>query len=193
MKYVKMLGLLAVAAAALMAFAGTASATSLTSPTGTSYTSSISAESEGTTTLHNTSIGVSVSCTESKVAGKVEEHGAGKPAGGNVSTLTFTGCGEDSVKVVSKGSLQIHHTSGYNGTLTSSNAAITITDASTNTSCTYTTSGTDLGTVSGGSPATLSIDSVTISRTGDSIFCGSKGEWTGSYKVTSPSSLFVDA
>jgi hypothetical protein len=193
MKYVKMLGLLAVAAAALMAFAGTASATTLTSPTGTTYTGSISAESEGATTLHNTSLGVSVSCNESKVTGKVETSGAGVTAGGKISTLTFTSCGEDKVTVLTNGSLEIHRTSGYNGTLTSSGAAITITDASTGVSCTYTTSNTDIGSVTGGSPATLSINSATIPRTGDSFFCGSSGQWTGSYKVTSPGSLYVDA
>ena len=77
MKYAKMLGLLAVAAAALMAFAGVASATTLTSPSGTTYTSTIKATSEGTTTLHNSSLGIAVSCEESTVEGKVEKHGSG--------------------------------------------------------------------------------------------------------------------
>ena len=198
MKYAKMLGLLAVAAAALMAFAGVASATTLTSPAGTTYTSTIKAASEGTTTLHNASLGVSVSCTASTVEGTVSKHGSGVTAGGNISTLTFTGCGADTVTVLANGSLEVHNISGgTNGTLTSTGAQITIKNGSTGVSCTYTTNGTDIGTLTSsattGKTATLDIASSIIPRTGDSILCGSKGEWTGSYVVNTPDSLLVDA
>jgi hypothetical protein len=187
MKYVKMLGLLAVAAAALMAFAGVASATTLTSPTGTTYTGEIKAEA-GTTELHCPF--TTVSCTKSTVAGKVENSGAGVTAGGKISSLTFTGCNFP-VTVLKPGSLEIHHTSGYNGTLTSTGAEITI--ETSIASCLYKTSATDVGSLTGGSPAKLAINSAAIPRTGHSFFCGSSGQWTGSYEVTSPTSLYVDA
>ena len=191
-----------------MAFAGIASATVLTSPAGTTYTSTIKAESEGTTSLHNTSLGITVSCTESKVEGNVESHGASSTAGGTITSLTFGGCGTNDVTVLpvsepkgKTGSLEIHttvnakgETEGVtgNGTLTSTGTEITINSTSIGVSCTYKTSATDIGTVTGGTPATLNINSAVIPRTGDSIFCGSSGKWTGSYKVTSPATLLVD-
>ena len=189
---------LALVAAALMALVGSASATVLTSPSGTVYTSTIKAESEGTTTLHNSSLGVSVSCKKSTVEGKVESHGTGVTVKGNVSSLTFSECGSDTVTVLKAGSLEVHEKQGGNGygTLTSLGAEITIKNSATGVSCTYTTgAGTDIGTLtgSGSTNATLDIESATIPRTGDSILCGSKGQWTGSYKVTTPSTLLVDA
>jgi hypothetical protein len=182
MKYVKMLGLLAVAAAAMMAFAGVASATTITSPAGTLYTGNIAAEA-GTTELHGPF--TTVKCTSSKVAGKVESHGANVTAGGKISSLSFSGCNYP-VKVLKTGSLEIHS----NGTLTSSGAEITIETSIAN--CLFTTSSTDIGTLTSGTPAKLDIDSAGIPRTGHSFFCGSSGEWTGSYTVTTPGTLIVD-
>jgi hypothetical protein len=189
MKYVKMLGLLAVAAAALMAFAGTASATTVTSPTGTTYTSTIKA-SAGTTELHGSFI--TVSCKKSTVEGSVESHGAATTAGGAISSLTFSECNFP-VKVLKAGSLEVHGISGTeNGTLTSKNAEITIETSIAN--CIFTTKaeGTDVGTLTGGSPAKLDINSASIPRTGHSVFCGGSGTWTGGYEVTTPTSVFID-
>lgn len=182
MKYAKMLGLLAVAAAALMAFAGVASASTLTSPAGTTYTSTINA-SAGTTELHG--LFTSVSCTGSTVSGKVEQHGA-KNAGGKVSKLTFSGC-SDPVTVGKTGSLEITSS----GTVYSSGAEVEI-ETSVGL-CVFTTSNTDVGTLteSDSSHGVLDIDSASIPRTDGSFFCGSSGEWTGSYTVTSPSTLSV--
>jgi hypothetical protein len=191
-KYVKILGLLVAAVTALLAFAGAASATTLTSPTGTVYTGSISAESEGTTTLHNSSLGVSVSCSYSTVSGLVQWHGKGSVSG-SISNLTFGGCGEDSVKVLGNGFLEVWDVGSYDGTVFSTWADITITDGSTGVSCTYSTGGTDIGTLQGGASARLTFSGSSIPRKGDSIFCGSTSRWTKSYKVTSPASLYVDS
>jgi hypothetical protein len=182
MKYLKMLGLLAVAAAAMMAFAGVASATTLTSPAGTAYTSTLKATSTSST-LHGSFI--SVTCKHSAVEGKVESHGASVTAGGKVTGLTFSEC-TDPVTVKKEGSLEVHS----NGRVTSTGAEIII-----HTSvgeCVFTTSGTDIGLFTGGTPAKLDIDSVAIPRTGGSFFCGSSGEWTGSYSVTTPGTLLLD-
>jgi hypothetical protein len=190
MKYVKMLGLLAVAAAALMAFAGTASATVLTSPAGTTYTGTIKAESVGATSLHGPF--TTVSCTNSTVEGTVSQHGAGVTVKGSIGKekLTFTGCNYP-VKVLKEGSLEIHATSGGNGTVTSSGAEVTIETSIAN--CIFTTNSTDIGTFegNGGGHARLSINSAGIPRTGHSFFCGSSGQWTGSYTVTTPGTLTV--
>jgi hypothetical protein len=193
MKYAKMLGLLAVAAAALMAFAGTASATQLTAPSGTVYTGTIKAASEGTTSLHGPF--TTVSCTASTVEGSVAKHGAGVTVSGSISKLTFTGCNFP-VTVLKAGSLEVHNIAGTNdGTLTSSGAEITITTSIA--ACLFTTSNTDIGRLtkapSNTGHATLDINSAGIPRTGHSVFCGSSGTWTGSYKVETPTGLLVDA
>ncbi|HEU5064197.1 MAG TPA: hypothetical protein VFT79_13755 [Solirubrobacterales bacterium] len=191
MKYIKMLGLLAVAATALMAFAGTAAATTLTSPANQVYTSTIEA-SAGSTSLHNTSLEQTVTCKSSSVKGTVEQHGESVTAGGAVSTLHFNECGDDTVTVVNKGSLLIHS----NGEVTSTGAEITIKEGSTGIACTYKTSGTKIGTFTEssttGGTAVLDIASSTIPREGDSIFCGTKGQWTGTYTVTNPDFLDLD-
>jgi hypothetical protein len=190
MKYVKILGLLAVAAAAVMAFAGTASATTITSPSGTLYTGKIVAEAEGHAVLDNPI--AKIECA-SKVEGTVASHGSGVTAKGNISLLTFgspVGTCTDSwhVTVVSAGSLEIH---GSGSTLTSSGATVEATRFGV--SCRYQTNNTDIGTVTSGTPATLHI-AASIPFHSGSIFCGSGATaWTGSYKVTSPASLFVDA
>jgi hypothetical protein len=190
MKFTKILGLMAVAVAALMAFAATASATTLTSPSGTTYTSTIKASSEGATSLEGAF--VTVTCQKSNVEGKVEKHGSGVTAGGNISTLTFTECNFPTT-VVKKGSLEIHSAGSGNGTLTGSGSEISI-ETSLGT-CVFTTSSTKLGTLTGSTSknATLDIESAAIPRTGGSFLCGSSGTWTGSYSVTTPSTLTVDA
>jgi hypothetical protein len=186
MKYVKMLGLLAVAAAALMAFAGTASATTVTSPEGTLYTGTIHAESSNSK-LHGSFI--TVECSGSTVHGKSLTHGSTATAEGAINELTFSGCNYP-VTVKNAGTLIAHATSKGNGTLTSTGAEITI---HTNVGeCVFTTSATDIGTLTGGTGAKLDIDSSSIPRTGGSFFCGSSGEWTGNYTVTSPSYLSLD-
>jgi hypothetical protein len=199
MKYLKMLGLLATAAAALTAFASTASATTATSPKGTVYTGTYKAEAEGKTSLH-TPFAV-ITCGKSTVEGKVEQHGTGVTTTGKISLLTFTEC-NSSITVLKTGSLEAHTTAvkgtDADGTLTSSGAEVTVTILGV--SCLYTTgAGTDIGTGSltstttTGGNATLDVASSAIPRTGHSAFCGSSGTWTGSYKVVTPSTLYIDA
>ena len=196
MKYTKMLGLLAIAAAALMAFAGVASATTLTSPTGTTYTGKIVSVNEGHTTLHAAN-GISVSCP-GEVSGSVEQHGTGVTVKGKNTALTFGTAllpctNSDVVHVSALGELEIHNVSGgYNGTLTSTGTTVNVTD-NTGVSCGFLTKETDVGTLTAGTPATLHIASAKIPRHSGSILCGATGTWTGSYKVTTPGSLFVDA
>ena len=187
MRYIKMLGLLAVAAAALMAFTGTASAALATSPANTPYTGTIKATSTHSE-LHGAFI--SVTCTHSAVEGKIESHGIVNkktvPVSGNISSLSFSGCNY-AVTVLKAGSLSAHSAGSGNGTLTSTGAEIKI-----HTSigeCVFTTNATHIGTLTGGTPAKLDIDSAAIPRTGGSFFCGSSGEWTGNYTVSVPSNI----
>jgi len=199
MKYVKMLGLLAVAAAAMMAFAGSASATTLTSPAGTHFAGTIEATSEGETTLHGVA---TITCHHSRVFGHVTDGGGDeKTVKGNITELTFTNCTNGHVTVANAGTLELHtdpegQAANGNGILTSTGAEVSIQITSLGITCVFTTNNTEVGTVTGSKntkgTATMDIDSVKIPRTGGSFFCGSSGEWTGSYKVESPDYLDVD-
>ena len=194
MKYVKILGLLAVAAAALMAFAASASATTVTTTTGgAAATPTIHAVSEekavaGTThvLLHNEA--ATIQCN-STTEGTVESHGSGVTAKGLLSALTFTNCTEGwTVEVVSRGSLEIHWTSGHNGTLTSSGATVKATlhlGIFGTVECNYLTANTDVGTVTGGNPATLHIEASIPKESGSALCGGGNAAWTGAYKTTS--------
>lgn len=195
MKYSQILGLLAVAAAALMAFAASASATTVTSPTGTAFTGTIHAESEedkevkpGTkhVLLHNSI--AKIEC-ESTVSFAVETgNGAGTTPHGTIHEIKFTNCTNGWVVHVNlTGTLEVHYDHGgtgvYNGILTSSGATVTATRLGLE--CKYQTNATQIGTLTGGSPATLKI-SAAIPKHGGSALCGgSTANWTGSYVTTS--------
>ncbi len=187
MKYVKILGLLAVAAAALMALAGTASATIVkTETSGAAATPTIHAVNEGGhVSLQNPIATISCSST---VEGKVESHGSGVTAKGNITTLSFTGCTNSwhvTAVAGSLGSLEVHWTSGYNGVLTSSGSKVDTTRLGV--TCVYETNNTNIGTVTGGSPATLHIEaSIPINGAESSGLCGSgNAKWEGNYVSTS--------
>jgi hypothetical protein len=194
MSYVKVFGPLAVAVA-LLAFAGGASASSITSPTGTVYTGSLTAVSEGSTSLDGAF--VTVTCGASHVEGKVEKHGESTTTSGKIAKLTFTECNFP-VTVLKAGTLEAHpvNCSPYcEGTLTSNGAEIKI--QTSLGECVFTTSNTDIGKLTGTditkSNPTLDIGSAAIPRTGGSFLCGSSGTWTGSYKVTTPATAWGDA
>jgi hypothetical protein len=200
MKYLKVLGLAAIAAAALMAFAGTASATTLTSPKGTALGvgAIIHAEAEGHAVL-DPPIG-KIECP-STVEGEITNAGgAGLPVTGKITTLTFPNCTNGAVvTVLAKGTLSISSSGSNSGSLSSTGAEVTV--EAFGFHCIFKTNATPLGTVTGSTEpkaneftdATLDI-SAEISRTGgrSGAFCGEKAKWTGSYKVTKPTPLFID-
>lgn len=193
MKYAKMLGIAAMALAALMAFAGIASATRVTSPAGTLYTGTIKATSTNTE-LHNSFSFGTIKCGHSEVEGSVTSHGSGVTAIGSISKLTFTNCtnGKPTSPVVNRGTLEVHYTSGSNGTATSNNAEVIIHETLVGT-CIFKTKNTDIGTVVGGTTAKLEINSSTIPQSGGNPFCPSSATWTGTYTVNTPDTLLLDS
>lgn len=184
MKNIKILGAAAIAAAALMAWAGTASATTVTSSEGaTPVITAVSTNSK----LHGSYI--TTECSQSHFKFAVEQHGSGITAAGKVSSWFFTGCNYP-ITVIYTGSLAVHATGGGNGTLTWTGGEFLM-----HTSvgeCRFTTSATDIGTVTGGSNANLDIGSASVPRTGGSFFCGSSLQWTGNYTFQTPSNLTLD-
>lgn len=200
MKCAKMIAASAIAAAAMLAFAGSASATTITSPTNSLYTNTIHAVSEGKITIHGPA---KVEC-ESTIQGSIESHGTSVTAAGNLTHLTFTNCTPQITVTTLKAGELIWHTDienviDSNGTITSSGAEIKIQFHELGgITCIYTTAGTHLGTLTGshttGGNAILHVEKTIIPRTGGTggIFCGATAELTGTYRVTTPSALYVD-
>jgi hypothetical protein len=191
MRHLKTLGLLATAVAVLLAFAADASATTITSPTGTVATPTIKAETEGGHLKLANPI-APIECA-SILEAKIEHHGPESVAGGKVSSLSFTGCTNFwHLTTVSTGELGIEWTSGYNGVVTSTGLKIDATRLGV--TCVYETSATKLGTITGGTPATVHLEaSLSINTKESSGLCGSgTAKLEGSYKLSSPESLFVD-
>jgi hypothetical protein len=188
MKYFKSLGMLAVAAAALMALATSASADYVTTTTGgaTQTSEIIHAVSEGGHVRLNTSLPV-IECS-STVQGKVETHTggtSGDAAEGAITALTFTSCTNSwHVTTAVLGRLWIDWTSGHNGVVTSSGTTVTATRFFV--PCNFETKHTKLGTVTGGSPATLHIEARIPLESSSSELCG-RGDviWEGNYITTS--------
>ncbi len=196
MKFLRSLGLLAVTVGLAAALPAVASATELVSGSEMVTTgSTVSSETEGSQVLSNPF--VSIECTGSTLAAKTTNTGGvSETVKANVETLTFTGCSA-TVTVLAKGTLEIHTQEGSannNGTLTSTGAEVTTEKSGIH--CIYKTSSTKIGTLTGsastGGTATIDIAG-TIPRTGGSPLCGSTGQWKGSYKVTTPDTLSVDA
>jgi hypothetical protein len=162
--------------------------TNLTSPEGTVATPTINAKAEGHVVLDNPI--ATIQCAVN-LEGTVASHGEGKSASGVLSALGFTGCTNSwHVTVGSPGSLDIHWTSGANGTVVSSGATIEATRFGV--TCRYHTEVTDLGTLTGGSPATLDLAGSVFFHSG-SFLCGEGATtWTGAYEISAPSSLYVD-
>ena len=190
MKHLKMLALASLTAAAVLGASGTASATTLTSPAGTTLVkgSMIKAQSEGHTVLDSV-----IGKIECSVGGEGELTDAGsatETTEGEVFFGTFS-CTSAAVTVVKTGTAELHSLGSGKGTLTGSGTEVTVQTFGLH--CIFTTNATTLGTVTGGTPATLQI-SATIPRTGGSsgAFCGASAPYTGKIKVTSPGTLLID-
>src|SRR6476660_5227602 len=155
MKYTGTISLLCTAIAILVS-SSAASATIVTTTTGgTAATPTIHAVSSGGHVKLANPI-AKIECA-STVEAAVEKHGPGITAEGNISTLTFTGCTNSwHVTTVKPGALIIHWTSGHNGLLTSTGAKVDTTRLGV--TCVYETNNTSIGTITGGSPATLKIE-----------------------------------
>jgi hypothetical protein len=196
MRFIKVFKHAAIAAVVVMALEGaSASATTITSPSGTQYSGFVSASLKFGTeaTLKSSFIG-EVKCKESTFEGFIQSQGAEVTAGVSSSSGSIGSC-NGSVTFPKGGTLEVHTEGGSsngNGTLTSSGAEVTIELSGIH--CIFTTSNTNLGTVTGGSPATFAAKSAAIPRTGGRSggFCGSSATWTANYTVTTPSTLLID-
>jgi hypothetical protein len=204
MKHAKKLGL-GLVVAALMAFLGgtSASATVLCKTslaegcaasgwdysTGTKFVASLRAES--TTFERSTGGAIERTCAASTITGELENTGSTAEAIKIwVTGLTFGECSRPA-KVLATGTLEIAWNEGTdNGTLAGKGFEITIEPVG-GVSCVYSFgSGTTLGTVTGGSPATIDVNAVVNKKSG-SFLCPSDSIWEMSYVITEPKPLYV--
>jgi hypothetical protein len=176
-----------------MAFAGIASAAPvLTSPAGIEYTGEIHATMEkGTSALMKA--GIEDTCTETTVKGKVSLNNSTE-AEGPASVISngsaATPCTQD-MSTIQTGSLTIND----KGEVFAKENRIEIKITSLGIACFYgaETGSVKIGTLTGGSPAKLDVSTTSLQREAGSntFFCASAGTWTGTYVVTTPSTLLL--
>lgn len=161
----------------------------VTSPEGTPYTGTIKAESEGATKFDGSFS--TVECSKSSFEAKIEAHDPSF-AEGKVSGLAFGECNYP-VEVLKPGSLQIHTGKENSGTATWIGAEIRI--KSSLGDCAYLMSGVDVGVITDSSltkgNATLDLTSAKLTRLGGKVSCSASATWTGSYKIPTPSTLYL--
>jgi len=210
MKYLKMIGLAAIAAAALTALVGVGSASAVTlceNNQSTGCTSHVNsggtidfsqhAASGSTPTIKLAGpLGIVLdTCTESTVKGKTSNTGADDTTTavtGTVETLTFGGCTRKTT-VGSGGTLSITASgTGGNGTVTSTNATVTIHELpniiGNPSTCAYKTNNTDIGVLTASATAATFDISATIVHETENC---PDGTWSGNYISTGPT--FVKA
>jgi len=139
-----------------------------------------------------------ITCVSSSVKGTV----TGSTAVGNITSVTFANC---SSAVCPNGITASTTASSTNPwpasavTVTAPNGTLTVEKlegefvCSTiigSVTCRYSASSAS-GTVSGGSPATVGLPVGLAKITGPEAVCGSKADWTGTYTVTAPCSVYL--
>lgn len=105
--------------------------------------------------------------------------------------LTWTGC-TGTTRTVSLGELEVKRIEGTeNGTVSAKGMEVTIIWATAD--CVYGfTESTDLGTLTGGSEATLNMSATATRTAGNTFLCPKTATWTASYKFTKPAPLYLE-
>jgi hypothetical protein len=124
-----------------------------------------------------------VKCSQSEIRTKIEQ--TTTPSGNN-STLWFGGC-NNTVTVWLNGWSTIHHDAGHNGNVTFAGYELEI--VASGLHCLYSGPVNSGMTLTGGSPATISVTASLVLKSG--IFCPSSITWHAAYTVASPKPLYV--
>lgn len=190
MRYLRTCGLSALAVAlTALAAAGAAPATTLDDGVGPMGVSEVITLVEAQPIRFHQVFG-ETECEESHVEGWITNAGgAGTAVSSEIMLLGWGKCNA-TVHRLKKGSFSVSHSNGSNGNFNSNGTEVTVEYLGFH--CIFTTINTKFGTLTGGTPAKVDME-VTVARTGgrSGIFCGSSAVWTGSYEVTSPSTLNV--
>lgn len=185
----------AVTAALAFIGAGAASATVLCNEAATECASYekgavVDASLTETTTFSTTGGTVLDECTFGMVEGRTSNAGGtSETVNEAIAELPWESC-TNTTDTTNKGELEIHWISGTNnGTVTGKNVSVTLNTAFG--SCTYGTgTALDLGTLTGGSPATIDVNTILAKQAGG-FACPSEVKWSAHYKAASPEPLYV--
>lgn len=199
MKFFKVSMLLALAVVMALAIAASASATTFTGEGGTTLSvgTTIAAEAEGKITLHPP-FG-DIECSGAKTTGKITSAGGpSETIQGVVESLSYSGCNA-TITVLRTGSFETHTqetNANNNGGGSASGAEVTVEFSGIH--CIFKSNGgfgSSVFTGSGTTGGKATIDTGgKVPRVGgrSGAFCGSEAETTGSWIITSPSTLNVD-
>lgn len=219
MKYLKLIVLAALAAMALMATAASpASAATVCSTAGTGescggshgkiYTGPIVAKNVGnvvlTVTNSESKVINTVTCTSSEAGGSITN---GETGEGDLTKLTFTSCSStlcSSVSASTTASTSNPWASSVrtdsevvdtNGIMTTNNVTgqFTCTFLGFPVTCKYKASAAETTVDGSDTEPKITANNVTLENDGNTntSVCGTDGDWTGTYKITTPSSLFI--
>jgi hypothetical protein len=201
MKYLKASGLAAIAAMALTAFLGASSAsatvlcTTTTTPCGTGWhVDEIVLSATGSTSTHSTGGALEATCTGSSMTGTKTRTGSATTTPAWVfatAGLTWSGCNQ-TTDTLEGGEIEIHQIAGtHNGTVTEKGKKVTVVIAGV--SCTFGAGGgTHIGVLTGGSPAILHVNAITLKVAG-SFLCPADTVWEATYQITNHTAAYVVA
>lgn len=206
MEHLKMLGLLAAASAALVVLVGASSAAATVLCKNNLKTASCSEPYAAETFLHGVLEGTatfdmgseSPTCTQSTFQMRVEKAGGAETSvSGPIPSFVWGPKGEGCNQITEtlrNGRLEITHINNTDdGTVKGINTEFTLIYLGV-FDCIYGMGGgTTLGTLTGGSPATLDVNAVMKEQEPQKFGCPDEPRLTGSYEITSPSPLYVIA
>jgi hypothetical protein len=182
---------------------GSGSPTGTICPSGEAYPkeTEIHAVNEGNLVLTTGSEFTEITCKTGTIIGKTSNQGSEtESVAGSVEAknLTWRECstpnGACTVTTAKGGTVEVSWIEGtHNGTLTSNGAEITSNCSSIfgTIHCIYKPKTADLGTLTGGSPATGDIESTPITIVSTSGLCPSEPKWDAKYEITAPKPLYV--
>jgi hypothetical protein len=220
MKYLKIIGLAALAAMALTAFAASSAsaATTICSTTGTGsacksghgniYTGSVVAKNSGNVILSVTNKSGSVINTVTSTSSEVQGTVNGATATGNITKMTFAGLSSSLCSSVTATTTASEAnpwpstvttelaTENTNGIMTTSNVtgSFTCTFLGLPVTCKYKTSSAKTKVVGSDTEPKVVAESISLEadENNNESVCGVAADWKGTYKVSTPASLFVE-
>jgi len=150
----------------------------------------IKASLSGTSTI--TTSFLNINCGKSSLTAKVTSTNERIKA--RVEALTYEECNCE-VKVLGKGTLELEPIASTTNAKIKSTGTEVTTNCSTifgTVHCIYSTSATELGTLTGGNPATTDTEGLNLPRLSTSAICAEKANWDVKYEVTSPKPLYIE-
>ena len=189
MKHRKILSLSAFAVMAIMAFAGSASATVIKKD-GVNMTAgeAISA-SVSSSWLLKTGGGTTIAtCTEGSTGGSLSNAGGASLTVHISITITTVSKCNTTVDTLANGTWELHYRPLFHLSITSTGAKTTVNFLGV--SCVFETKSTEVGTLTGGKPATVDASGTIPGISG--FPCPSSAILSGGYTVTSPGGSTLD-